>query len=74
MNVYGSDAFTTRDSLPELGSNPKPIKSIGNLTTAISTLRFNHDAQIMAIASQEKKDAMRLVSRSSFSDSRWPRL
>lgn len=73
VNVYGSDAFSAHDSVTGLGNNPKPTKSIGNLTTAISTLKFNHDAQIMAIASQEKKDAMRLIhlpSLTSFSN--WP--
>src|SRR6266576_874927 len=58
VNVYGADSFSP-DS--DLSSNPKPIKSIANLVTPISTLRFNHDAQLLAIASQEKKDAMRLV-------------
>jgi len=38
------------------------VKSLGHLTTSISTLKFNHDAQILAMASKEKKDAMRLVS------------
>ena len=58
VNVYGADSFSPN---PDLTSNPKPIKSIANLVTPTSTLRFNHDAQILAIASQEKKDAMRLV-------------
>lgn len=33
-----------------------------NLTTSVSTLAFNHDAQIMAIGSDKKKDAFRMVS------------
>jgi len=73
VNVYGSDAFATPNSMTATGNNPKPVKSIGNLTTAISTLKFNHDTQIMAMASQEKKDAMRLIhlpSLTSFSN--WP--
>ena len=40
---------------------PKLVKALGHLTTPISTLRFNHDAQILAMASKDKKDAMRLV-------------
>ncbi|RDB27348.1 putative U3 small nucleolar RNA-associated protein 18 [Hypsizygus marmoreus] len=79
VNVYGSDSFappsssSTTISATELGGTPKPIKHVANLTTAISTLRFNHDAQLMAMASQEKKDAMRLIhlpSLTSFSN--WP--
>ncbi|KAF8621847.1 hypothetical protein AX15_007467 [Amanita polypyramis BW_CC] len=70
INVYGADSFSSN---PELTSNPKPMKSIPNLLTPISTLRFNHDAQLLAIASQEKKDAMRLMhlpSLTSFAN--WP--
>jgi hypothetical protein len=40
---------------------PRPLKAIGNLTTPISTLRFNHDSQLLAMASSAKKDQMRLV-------------
>lgn len=57
VNLYGSDAYS---ALSETA--PKPLKSIANLTTPISTTRFNHDAQILAIASKEKKDALRMVS------------
>lgn len=57
VNLYGSDSYS---ALSE--SAPKPLKSIANLTTPISTACFNHDAQILAIASKEKKDALRMVS------------
>lgn len=42
-------------------SKPKPLKTIGNLTTNISCLRYNHDAQLLAIASDVKRDQLRLV-------------
>ena len=45
---------------------PKLVKALGHLTTPISTLRFNHDAQILAMASKDKKDAMRLVGHYFF--------
>jgi U3 small nucleolar RNA-associated protein 18 len=68
VNVYGSDSFAIpRHSETETTfsssatKNPKLAKALGHLTTPISTLRFNHDAQILAMASKEKKDAMRLV-------------
>jgi len=53
VNLYGSNAYSS--------PKPKPLKAIANLTTPISTARFNHDAQILAIASKEKKDALRMV-------------
>ncbi|KAJ7721722.1 WD40-repeat-containing domain protein [Mycena maculata] len=72
VNVYGSDSFKREDT-ESFAAQPKPVKTIGHLTTAISTLRFNHDAQVMAVASREKKDAMRLIhlpTLTSFSN--WP--
>lgn len=38
-----------------------PRRALGNLTTAITTMRFSHDAQLLAIASRNKKDALRMV-------------
>ncbi|KAH9920333.1 WD40-repeat-containing domain protein [Fomitopsis serialis] len=56
VNVYGSEGVSA------LGSNsPKPLKTLGNLTTAITSLRFNHNSQLLAIASNTKKDQMRMV-------------
>ncbi|KAJ6570248.1 WD40-repeat-containing domain protein [Mycena vulgaris] len=72
VNVYGSDSFKHEENA-SFAVQPKPLKTIGHLTTAISTLRFNHDAQIMAVASREKKDSMRLIhlpTLTSFSN--WP--
>jgi len=66
VNIYGSNETVGADK-------PKPLKSIGNLTTAISTLRFNPDSQLLAMASNVKKDQMRLVhlpSMTAFSN--WP--
>ncbi|PPQ68341.1 hypothetical protein CVT25_007590 [Psilocybe cyanescens] len=76
VNVYGSDSF----SVPSEGTfsssaleKPKLVKALGHLTTPISTLRFNHDAQILAMASKDKKDAMRLVHLPSLTAfSNWP--
>ncbi|KAI6099379.1 WD40-repeat-containing domain protein [Pisolithus croceorrhizus] len=42
-------------------SKPKPLKTIGNLTTNISCLQYNHDAQLLAMASDVKRDQLRLV-------------
>ncbi|KAK0475155.1 WD40-repeat-containing domain protein [Armillaria novae-zelandiae] len=69
VNMYNADAFAGTSS----SAQPKPTKTIGNLTTAISTLRFNHDAQLMAVASREKKDAMKLIHLPSLTAfSNWP--
>ena len=56
VNVYGAgETFGT-------GSDkPKPLRTLGNLNTAISTLTFNHDSQLLAIASNDRKDQLRLV-------------
>ena len=67
VNVYGSDSFSVPNNFSTTtADNPKLIKALGHLTTPISTLGFNHDTQLLAMASKDKKDSMRLV-RCSFS-------
>ena len=61
VNVYGSGA------LHGTIDRPKALKSLGNLTTTITSLRFNHDSQLLAIASNVKKDQMRMVCTGSAS-------
>ncbi|KAG2072987.1 WD40 repeat-like protein [Suillus decipiens] len=56
VNVYNAESTVDLG-----GGRPKTLKTIGNLTTSISTLRFNHDSQLLAIASNDKKDQMRMV-------------
>ncbi|KAI9019584.1 WD40-repeat-containing domain protein, partial [Phycomyces nitens] len=48
VNVYD------RSALDPSVLKPKPIKAIGNLTTEITGIKFNHDSQLMAIASGKK--------------------
>lgn len=62
---------------PETGSIPggriSPIKTIENLVTSITTMRWNHDGQILALASKAKKDALKLVHMPSMRVfSNWP--
>jgi len=57
VNVYGSNASSSWSN----SDRPKPFKTIGNLTTSISAVQFNHDSQLLAIASKTQKDQMRLV-------------
>lgn len=42
-------------------NNPSLYKTLNNLTTSISTLEFSPDGQILAMASKEKRDFLRLV-------------
>ena len=60
-----------------LGTNLKlqraPFKTIMSLTTRADVVKFNHDGQILAIASQMKKDSLRLIhARSGTVFSNWP--
>ncbi|KAI0307447.1 WD40-repeat-containing domain protein [Multifurca ochricompacta] len=70
VNVYGSESSSSSWSN---NNRPKPLKAISNLTTSISVARFNHDSQLLAIASKTQKDQMRLIhipSLTAFSN--WP--
>lgn len=51
----------------------KPIASLDQLVTTISTLKFSPDGQLLAMASRAKKDALRLVHVPSFTVfQNWP--
>ncbi|XP_073129315.1 U3 small nucleolar RNA-associated protein 18 homolog [Henckelia pumila] len=65
VNVYDRDEF--------LGSKKKPLKAIENLTTKVDFVKFNPDAQILAISSRMKKNSLKLIhvpSLTAFSN--WP--
>uniref|UniRef100_A0A7S2GVY7 Anaphase-promoting complex subunit 4 WD40 domain-containing protein n=1 Tax=Octactis speculum TaxID=3111310 RepID=A0A7S2GVY7_9STRA len=54
-------------------ANPKPSRAVMNLTTPVETLTFNHDGQLLALASRWSKDSMRILhvpTRTVFSN--WP--
>ncbi|KAH7330707.1 WD40-repeat-containing domain protein [Rhizoctonia solani] len=55
VNVY--DTPSTLAS-----SAPVPLKTLPHLTTSVTSLLFNHDAQILASVSKTKKDQLKLVS------------
>ncbi|KAJ3444056.1 u3 small nucleolar RNA-associated protein 18 [Anaeramoeba flamelloides] len=44
----------------------EPLKSLMNLTTNSNLLQFNHDSQMLMMASSEKKNALRFVHIPSF--------
>ncbi|KAG0143814.1 hypothetical protein CROQUDRAFT_660793 [Cronartium quercuum f. sp. fusiforme G11] len=75
VNVY-DDSQWANDKYEEsrvFGAERKPMKTIENLTTTVTTMKFNPDAQILAIASDARKDQLKLVhlpSATVFSN--WP--
>lgn len=65
VNVYNREEF--------LGGKRKPIKTLEHLRTETSFLKFNHDAQILAICSTMQKSSLKLVHIPSFTVfSNWP--
>jgi len=60
VNIYGPEAAT----IPPISAGRrslKPLKTITNLTTSITSVRIDNTSQMMAIASGAKKDQLRLV-------------
>ena len=67
VNMYSHEEF--------LKGERKPLKTIENLTTRVDCLKFNPDAQILAVCSTMKKNALKLVHVPSFRVfSNWPAL
>ncbi|MBA0629996.1 hypothetical protein Godav_002132, partial [Gossypium davidsonii] len=67
VNVYNRDEF--------LGGKRKPIKTVENLTTKVDFMKFNSDAQILAICSTMKKNSLKMIHVPSFTVySNWPPL
>lgn len=67
LNSSASSTPTTREEAMEAN------KSIENLTTATTTMKYNHDGQILALASKNKKDALRMVHLPSLTVfANWP--
>ncbi|MBW0508630.1 hypothetical protein O181_048345 [Austropuccinia psidii MF-1] len=70
VNLY-SGLFT--ESKGQFQVPRTPFKTIENITTSVSSLKFNPDAQILAIASEKKKDSLKLVHVTSGTVfSNWP--
>lgn len=65
VNIYNRDEF--------IGGKRKPLKVIDNLTTKVDFMKFNPDAQILAISSRMKKNSMKLIHVPSLTVfSNWP--
>ncbi|KAM9044030.1 U3 small nucleolar RNA-associated protein 18 homolog isoform 1-T1 [Megaptera novaeangliae] len=54
VNIYNQDSCLQE-------ANPKPVKAIMNLVTGVTSLTFNPTTEILAIASEKMKEAVRLV-------------
>lgn len=54
-------------------ATPSPLKTMMNLTTAVDSLSFSHDNQLLMMGSRLKKESLRLVHMPSLSVySNWP--
>lgn len=68
VNMYKGDQMGSLTS-----KNIEAHKEVGNLTTATTTMRYNPDGQMLALASRNKKDAVKVVHLPSLSVfSNWP--
>lgn len=57
----------------EPAATPSPLKTLMNLTTAVDSLLFSHDSQLLMMGSRLKKEGLRLVHMPSLSVySNWP--
>ncbi|KAJ3615874.1 hypothetical protein Zmor_012233 [Zophobas morio] len=66
VNIYDSAACMKT-------ATPKPLKSVLNLTTRTDILAFNHDSQILLMASRAQRDHLKLLHTGSLSVfSNWP--
>ena len=72
VNLYSHEEAARAGQSGET-SYCKPLKTITNLTTAATTLSFNHDSQLLALASNAKKDSLKMVHLPSMTVfSNWP--
>ncbi|CAE6438188.1 unnamed protein product [Rhizoctonia solani] len=66
VNVYDTPSTLAN-------SAPMPLKALPHLTTSVTSLCFNHDAQILASASKTKKDQLKLVHTKTLTTfANWP--
>lgn len=57
MNLYDE----SNPAPMEQGAERTALKAIGNLTTTVTSMRFNHTEEILALASKTNKDQLKLV-------------
>ncbi|KAH7103144.1 WD40 repeat-like protein [Auriculariales sp. MPI-PUGE-AT-0066] len=70
VNLYNS---TTADASASFAQKPRLTKALPHLTTGVSTIAFNADAQMLGLASAAKKDQLKVVHLPSGTVySNWP--
>lgn len=57
VNMYDSDVI----DVSKAGTTMQAQRTIKNVVTTTTSLRFNHSSEILAIASDKKKDALKVV-------------
>lgn len=77
VNMYDSERLASHVSATGSAATREysieSNKSLGNLITATTTMKFNHDGQMLALASKNKKDALKMVHLPSLTVfSNWP--
>lgn len=76
VNIYDRNelvAKTGDDGRLDVKPQPQPTRRYEQLTTPVTVLSFSHDGQLLAFASQHKKDALKLVHLPSCTVYRnWP--
>jgi U3 small nucleolar RNA-associated protein 18 len=78
VNIYSRPAGLLAPLDLQQGSGmqpatPSPLKTLMNLTTAVDSLSFSHDSQVLLMGSRLKKESLRLVHMPSLSVfSNWP--
>ncbi|CAM9313703.1 unnamed protein product [Ectocarpus sp. 12 AP-2014] len=69
VNVYDADALETGKRV----LRPSPLKAVMSLTTPVTTTKFSPDGQMLAIASNQKRDALKVVHSASCTPfTNWP--
>ncbi|KAL2833252.1 WD40-repeat-containing domain protein [Aspergillus cavernicola] len=59
--AYGHSLSSRGDTSAAIPRNPEPVRALDQLVTPISQIEFAPDGQFLAMASETKKDALRLV-------------
>ncbi|KAJ4912024.1 U3 small nucleolar RNA-associated protein 18-like protein [Raphanus sativus] len=69
----GTDRGNVYKKCEFVGGKRKPMKTVENLTCQVDFLKFNHDAQILAIGSRMEEKSVKLVHVPSLTVfSNWP--
>ncbi|TGJ78846.1 hypothetical protein E0Z10_g9919 [Xylaria hypoxylon] len=63
VNIYDRHTLIlpSKEDELKLKSRPEPTRALMNLTTPVTTLTFSPDGQVLAMASRDKRDALKLV-------------